>query len=130
MFTISTIKKFNENGIAYSKYKYINSDIIQSLKTHKFNGTLYSNNPWLIYIHVNLDVKQTPRKYYYNSETPTSDLPKFKEEISSSYESYIIWFNDYEKPYLYSINELKNNFTIIIIESKIDGYIFQIFSKE
>jgi hypothetical protein len=121
----------NLSGWGYSCNLWKESETIKYLsqnKTLSNNCTLISNEPAAVYILTNLYSKSSPAKTYYNS----NQLIDVNLNSKNSWPNYgrvcIIWFDNTNRNFLYSIDELKKKVDMTEVIHLKDGEIYT-FSK-
>jgi hypothetical protein len=113
-------------GINISQWK--NSATIQSLDSKKYDDkTIYSNAPEILYL-VNIQAKLTPECFEDNSPLETNNLYDLLDTWPKT-NSYLIWFKNYPRPYLFTLEQLSSVVNVELIEEFSDGGIYAISQK-
>lgn len=122
---VQTVRHSIRNGAGgFSTTAWQNSGLIGYLKEHSPDGRAYSNAPAGVYILTGISARESPRKYLYNSPRSTmDDLLEFRRSLDSNRSTYIIWFNDVHKPYLYNLQELCSMLSMKVIATTSDGVV-------
>lgn len=123
---IKTVKYSIKNGAGeFSTTSWKKSELIHYLKKHPLNGQIYSNAPDAICFFSGISSKLSPRRYIYNSPNSSSaDLSQFRKSLIAGRNTYIVWFKNKHRPYLYSVKKLRSFFAIENLVSTSDGAIY------
>ncbi|NSW91617.1 MAG: hypothetical protein HPY74_13250 [Firmicutes bacterium] len=108
-------------GILASEW-WINSGLMDYIRKLPGENRVYSNFPDAVYIHTGKKAGYTPKK----EGLAPYGLDKFKKSVENSDCIYIAWFNMDTINNIYCIDELKDYFTIQVVEKFPDGVIYKI----
>jgi hypothetical protein len=125
--TTSLLKDYvRESGWEFGSKEWKNSQTINLLDNLTINKKyeLYSNAPDVVYILSDKEAQWSPGKTYYNSPTPVNNtgLPMWKGKGKA----YLVWFNNIDREFLYSVDALEKHTGMIKIVQAKDGEIYLI----
>ncbi len=123
-----TTSLMSEGAGRYSTTEWQGSETIEELLTNNTELTVVSNDPWVINHLVGIDnVLLSPRKTYQRSDQSTDDINILSEKLLENGPYLIVWFDEVDRDYLYSIEELRGHFNITGLKYLNDGTIYQIY---
>ncbi len=109
----------------YNTPTWRESSLMEWIRTHPLEGRVYSNAPDAIYILTGMSARMSPRKDLYNSTATTTDnISKFRKLLTSETDTYLAWFENKKKAYLYNIEELSSSFAMEILATCSDGSVY------
>lgn len=130
-FTKLSVFILNSDISNFASKSWQNSPTILYLKSNSNVSDLYlSNNVFPVKVNTLIRPMASPRKYYYNSDTPTEDLDILKDKLAHQVGSKLVWFTngDIASSY-YTLEELMYHFIITEEKQFDDGVIYAIKNK-
>ncbi|MHB8854676.1 MAG: ArnT family glycosyltransferase [Ignavibacteriaceae bacterium] len=131
--TIYNIEDYiGQAGWEYSSKAWRDNTVIRFLNSHKqFESgySFYSNVPEAVYILANKEVKWSPPKTMYNSPELIKTNPDLRSIWQGKNEAYLVWFNNINRNFLFTIDELKKSSNMVKIAQLKDGEIYKIVKK-
>jgi hypothetical protein len=128
--TVYIINDFNRlSGFGYNSRYWSNSETIKYLINHKeiVNGcTFYSNVPEALYILANIKAKWSPERSLYNSHQLLSTSSDLKTIWKGNDKICIVWFDENNRQFLYSLEELQKYIKMEKIARLNDGAVYTI----
>jgi len=119
---IKYVYVYTYNGTGgYSMPRWVESELIEWMKTNPLEGNIYSNEPEAVYIFTGKDARISPSR----SKNIILDFFTFKGYVSSNMPSYLIWFDDINKPYLYTPDLLNAITEMSEIKKVSDGTVYR-----
>ena len=88
------------------------------------NYALYSNEPEAVYILTNLKTRRSPVKTFYNSPQLYINNPKQDNVWLAGQHVCLVWFNNANRTFLFTVDELKNKINMTEIAALKDGRIY------
>ena len=126
--TLYIIEEFrNQSGSGYNNYLWSNSETIEYLLRHKLPGNnynLYSNEPEAVYALTKLKTEYSPAKTFYNSPQLLNDEYNNKNILMDVKNGCLIWFNNANRNFLYTIDELQKSIKMTEVAHLKDGEIY------
>ncbi|MCX6150344.1 MAG: glycosyltransferase family 39 protein [Ignavibacteriales bacterium] len=126
--SVHIIKEYIEqSGLGYSGALWRASETIEYLNRHKIlekHYTLFSNEPDAVYILTNLNTKRSPAKTFYNSPQLFFNYPDQKDIWQNAKNICLIWLNETNRSFLFTIDELQENIKMTEIARLKDGEIY------
>lgn len=120
---ITSTQYSHENGAGTLALDWwANSQVIDYIREYSTDNNIYSNFPDAVYIHTRRKACYTPKK----DGSPQYGIEKFKKSVENEKDTYIAWFNLDTMDTIYNIEELKDYFSIEIVEKYPDGTIYRI----
>jgi Dolichyl-phosphate-mannose-protein mannosyltransferase len=125
--TIYNIEDYaKQSGWEFSSKMWKDNSVIKYLNNHIQFGagySFYSNVPEAIYILTNKEAKWSPPKTFYNSPR----LIKINANTKSIWEGKnkvcLVWFNNTDRSFLFTIDELKKSTNLVNVVHLKDGEI-------
>ena len=97
----------------YSTVRWRESPLIEWLQAHPLDGVIYSNYPDAIYILTGQKTEKGPKKFQpASTNSKGDDLQQFKELLKLNNRTYLVWFLEAGREYLYNIQELHSAFVL------------------
>jgi len=132
--TIDTMNNHINRGKGYSSISWKNYDTIELLKYIQYGPikdlAIYSNDPFAVYYFLNIPVKWSPLKTYYNSDKIFSQLSDLNGEWPTENNAYLVWFKQAEyRKFLYTPKELMSISDMNITDSNKKGTIYLVKIK-
>lgn len=119
-------------GFGYISNNWNGNETIKYLIDHRELGknyTMYSNVPEAIYILTNTGARWSPEKTLYNSPQHINAGSNLKEIWKTGDKICLVWFNKMNRRFLYSINELQKDTSMIKVAQFKDGAIYTMGNK-
>jgi hypothetical protein len=116
-----------QSGVGYNSDEWKNSETIEFLLRHKKlvdSHTLYSNEPEAVYVLTNLKIEYSPAKTFYNSPQQLNTDQNNKTISLNGKNGILIWFDNANRDFLFTIKELQKSFDMTEVESFDDGEIY------
>lgn len=114
-------------GGGFNTVRWIESDLIEYLREHKLEETMYTNAPYAVFAHTGLVMQDSPRQYYYGSQTETDDLNRFNQAIDAQGIVVLAYFSgDEENGYLYDLNFLQEQYNFEELYLGADGGVYRL----
>ncbi len=133
MRTVNLVRYYiGQSGWEISSSHWKSSGVIGYLNNNNLlekNYTYFSNAPDAVYILTGRQTKWSPAKTFYNSPQvikPKSELNYLNLENNFN---YLIWFNNVDRNFLFSVNELRKNWILTRVAKLKDGNIYKIAQK-
>lgn len=121
------IQYYHHGAGGLSTEGWRNSEIVDYLKNTPIAGTIYTNEPWALYMLAGMSTHQAPRKHLFHSPaSTTNDLDHFRDTVSETKNVYLIWINRLDRPYLYTLEELGTDFRLESLQEFSDGTIYTV----
>jgi hypothetical protein len=131
--TIYNIEEYIEDsGGEYSGKVWKDNSVIRYLNNHKkleSEYSFYSNAPEAVYILANIDTKWSPSKTMYNSPQLLNTNPAIIDIYNEKNKVCLVWFNDMDRNFLFTIDELQKSRPIVKVVQLKDGEIYT-FAKQ
>jgi hypothetical protein len=126
--TIQLLNWYFTQGVGgFHTSSWVNSDLIAYLRSHKLEGLVYTNEPQAVYALTGNVFKGSPRKYAYESVTPTDDLSKFDQILQANGQLYLVMFDGtWWQGYLFDAEFFKANYDLEEIAKRTDGVIYRV----
>jgi len=118
-----------QNGGGYNDKAWRESETIQYLLQHRILGsecTVYTNDPWAVYILAHLKAKRSPDKRRYNSPEIVNDIPRLKGSWPEENKACLVWFDRTHRSWLFTIDELRVIANLNLIARTGDGSIYSV----
>jgi 4-amino-4-deoxy-L-arabinose transferase-like glycosyltransferase len=126
--TIRVIEEFVElSGWGYSCDSWRKNETVEYLKQHELlwkNYTLYSNEPEAVYILTNLKTRRSPAKTFYNSQQLFKNISHQMDIWLNEKKVCLIWFDNNNRSFLFTIDELQKTKNITEVAHLKDGEIY------
>jgi hypothetical protein len=106
--TYRFISDLNRTGVGYTSVQWRESETLHYLQEHPLNDAdvIYTNDPFSLYLYLELDTKLVPLKTAYNSSVVLSDLRQLEGSWPETEPAKLIWFDTIHRPYLFQPEEL------------------------
>lgn len=131
--TKATLRTFiAQNGCEYSGREWKDNSVISFLKYNREvtrSYALYSNVPEAVYLLANINTKWSPPKTNYNSPTLLNIQPSLAGMWSEKSGTCLVWFNNVDRKFLFTLEELAENSNLQLIAHLKDGSIYTISEK-
>ena len=131
--TIYNIEDYiGQAGWEYSSKAWRDNTVIRFLNSHKqFESgySFYSNVPEAVYILANKEAKWSPPKTMYNSPELIKTNPDLRSIWQGKNKAYLVWFNNINRNFLFTIDELKKSSNMVKVAQLKDGEIYTITKK-
>ena len=128
--TVEMGVRFIKDGVGgYSTSVWVNSDLMDYLKTHQLPGKIYSNVPHGVYVITGVSAKLSPcRELPFTAQgLPTNDLARLAETLRISEDDvYLVWFDNRQARHFYTVPELRIFFDLEPVVMLSDGSIYRI----
>jgi len=121
-----TVIDIRINGQWCNGRRWIESPLIERMKSIPEKTTIYSNKPDIIYACTKRQANMLPRKYNPYSQKINTDYLKELKEIGEKNNIRIVYFTIEPREYIISEQELIDNISIHIEETTKDGKIYSI----
>ncbi len=99
-----TLWHFGWRGGAFSSPEWRGSEGAAFLRQHEPDGTLYSNQPAVVYLLTGLAARDLP------SEVLSPDVPTWERRVVENQarggRSYIVWWKSFPRTHIYTLDEL------------------------
>jgi len=122
-----------QSGWEFSSKAWKNNSVIKYLNNHKnleYEYTLCSNVPEAVYILTNKETKWSPPKTLYNSPELINTIPGQKSRWQGKNKACLIWFNNINRNFLFSIDELQKSEKLVKVVQLKDGEIYTIAKND
>ena len=133
MNTLQFIADYTEmSGWGYSSNLWRGSEIIDYLNKHTELGKeyeLYSNEPEAVYILTNYKTSRSPVKTFYNSRQIYNIKQDQEEAWLNAEKVCLIWFNETNRNFLFTIDDLKKDLNLTEVADLKDGKIYMLSKK-
>jgi len=130
--TIVNAVRLISSGRGYSGKEWKESETIRYLLQHRASEAkcaLYTNAPEATYILAHAAAKMSPAKTKYNSPEIVNDIPRLFGSWPEERNACLVWFDNIERSYLFTIEELQAIANIDLIARLKDGAIYSITRK-
>jgi len=94
------------------------------LKRRPLQGTVASNDPYILDLRLGIPADLTPARTYYASDKPTGELPRFLRRAARAAAAgglSVVWFPRAYQPYLYSLADLQQVMCLQVERHFADG---------
>ena len=121
-----------QSGWEYSSKEWKDNPVISYLNKEKDleSGYLfYSNVPEAVYILANKAAKWSPARTYYNSPQLVKSDSRHRIMKDSKDKVCLIWFNNSNRSFLFTINELRETINMVKIAQLPNGEIYTLWKK-
>jgi len=122
-----TEQYIEQAGWGFNSDSWRKSETIEYLNRQKQLGkshTFYSNEPEAVYLQTNLTTKCSPAKTFYNSPQLFSNEENLKQGWLNGENVCLVWFNNSNRSYLFTIDELQKNIKMNEIAHLKDGKVY------
>jgi 4-amino-4-deoxy-L-arabinose transferase-like glycosyltransferase len=116
----SVYKRMKNGAGVFTTTGWIKSPLLDSLRSKPLDGRIFSNAPDAIYILTGIAGQLSPSRYEVDPEKMKSMMVEGR--------SYVVWFEDVDRPHLYSRSELASRLVLEEIGRFTDGTIYLIKS--
>ena len=131
--TIHIIEEYNsQSGWEYNSDSWKKSETIDYLRRHELwvnNYKLYSNEPEAVYILTNLKTRRSPSKTFYNSQQLFKNIIHQIDIWMNEKKVCLIWFDNNNRSFLFTIEELQKTKNITEVAHLKDGKIYPCTNK-
>lgn len=130
--TMVSIKGAIKHGIGYSNESWRNSQTIGYIRqnnTTLSDSLVYSNGPDVLYIWTHLTSREIPTRPLADMHREINDSPSLKNFWPRKSHSYLVWFNEIDRDYLFTVDELRTAAHIKQIIRLEDGAIYSVEKK-
>ncbi|MBI5727097.1 MAG: hypothetical protein HY965_04560, partial [Ignavibacteriales bacterium] len=131
--TKATLRSFiAQNGCEYSGREWKDNSVIGFLLDNREitrSYALYSNVPEAVYLLANINTKWSPPKTNYNSPTLLNMQPSLAGMWSEKNGTCLVWFNNVDRKFLFTLEELAENSNLQLIANLKGGSIYTISEK-
>jgi hypothetical protein len=126
--TIKLVDRYLTYGVGgFQSTQWADSDLISYLKHNNLPGIVYTNEVEAIYALTGKVFRGAPRRYRYESTTPTNDLAKFEQALEVNDRVYLIMFHgDWWRDYLFDTEFYKSRYIVDEVVAGGDGEIYQV----
>jgi hypothetical protein len=114
----NTAHRMKDGAGGYATSAWENSPLMQWLRNHPLPGKIYSNGSDAIYLLTRAVTGQTPQARYEHGPAA------FARELASQ-ASYIVWFHDLHRPWLYDLRELLSCCRVQEVATFPDGGVYR-----
>ena len=119
-----------EGAGGFHTSQWMNSELIAYLRAHEIRGPVYTNESSAVYSLTGQVFRESPRKYQYESSTPTDDMEMFQNAIESYGSADLVWFQgDWWRVYLYDIPDFVGLYHVEPLITTADGTIYRVTLK-
>ena len=121
-----------QSGWEYNSKAWKDNSVIEYLNNRKHFETgysFYSNVPEAVYILTNKETKWSPPKTLYNSPELLNINPGQKTIWQGENKACLVWFNNVDRNFLFSIDELQKSTKMVKVVQLKDGEIYTIAKK-
>jgi hypothetical protein len=121
-----------QSGWGFSSSYWKENDIISYLNHNEEIGkkyTLFSNEPEAVYFLTNINARRSPVKTFYNSSQPYNSQPDEIDLWIKAENICLVWFNNANRSFLYTIDELKKDKNMEEVAQLKEGGIYIISKK-
>ena len=126
---ISAATSIGANGEGYSNNFWRESETIHFVKNQPLQHDCYeieSNAPDVLYFLANIKSEMSPLNTAYNSTEVLNSLDGLREIWPRSDNTCLIWFDEIDRKYLFTVDELQSIAIIADIKQFDDGAIYSI----
>jgi hypothetical protein len=119
-------------GSGYSGMIWRNSQTIHYLVQNQklmSECVIYTNGPDVLYILANLSSKMSPQKTMHNSPQTAQNLSDLKSQWPEESNSCLVWLDNVDRNYLFTVDELMNVSDLYQIVHLDDGAMYYIKRK-
>jgi hypothetical protein len=131
--TIYIINNYIElSGFGYNNNNWNNKGTIKYLINNKIlrdNYTFYSNAPEAVYILTSIETQWSPAKTLYNSPQLINTNPGLNDIWKDNNKVCLVWFNQIDRHFLYSVDELQKFTNMKKVAQFEDGAIYTIGNR-
>jgi hypothetical protein len=124
---------YAKSGQGYSSKTWLESQTVQYLRNHQSlesECTIYTNAPDAAYILANFTTKMSPARTFYNSLKSKNDISEVESILfAENNKVCIVWFDNANREYLFTIEELQAVTNINLIARLDDGAIYSVTQK-
>ena len=123
----------DQSGWEYSSKAWKDNLVIEYLNNHKHLETgysFYSNVPEAVYILTNKEAKWSPSKTLYNSPELININPGQKNIWQEKNKTCLIWFNNIDRNFLFTLDELQQSTKMVKVVQLKDGEIYTFRKKD
>lgn len=112
----------------YSRKLWRESPLIAFLRAHPLDASRvkYTNAPEALYLFLNQPSLTSPPKTAYNSNLQLNELGRLVETWKVEDGSYLVWFNNSPRTYLFTVDELQTVVDLREVVRLNDGAVFEI----
>ncbi len=123
---VSRVSDYIKNGAGgYNTVAWRESPLVEWLKTHPLDGTIYSNAADAVYFFTNRKAQWSPfRSGSWTAESKREDLLRFKETLTLDKKAYLVWFDIGERGMLYDIRDLRSAIELKRVTVFTDGAVY------
>jgi hypothetical protein len=115
------------SGFGFNSSSWRNLATINFMNTNKelrSDYMVYSNVPEAVYILTDIKARWSPAKTLYNSPLSLNNESNLKYIFGGNKKICIVWFDNVDRNFLYSIDELQNNLNLEKIAELKDGSVY------
>jgi hypothetical protein len=123
--TVALAYRLGAGGYASAQWQ--ESELIAFLRSHQsqVSSTVWSNDPYAVYLLTGLPAKLSPRRFEYNSpKAVVQDLEDFRLKVNTTRPWYLIWFSNINIPFLYDISYISSICDLKPVHTFSDGVIY------
>lgn len=116
----------------YSRAPSADTTVLQTLKqlsTQVPDHEIYCNVPELLYVQTGISSKLAPSRFIYQSVDSATSISELLQTWPSADTTYLLWYNQYYRNYLYSLNDLDSLFSLTQINRFSHGTLFKVNKK-
>jgi hypothetical protein len=119
---------YRKDGIrTYSTRAWAESELIGKVDALPPDALLFSNAPDAVYIRTGREARFTPyKREEFTLENSYRRLDRFSDRLQSDSTVQVAWFARVNRPYLYSIDELRDIFRVELIGEFADGSLYRV----
>jgi len=118
---------YARNGAGgYATERFQDSRILREVDRLDLAPLTYSNDPFAISVLLDEDVRLSVAARYFNSQSETTQLPRFLETIACAGNAQLIWFEPNMRTYLYTPAELQRDLILDPIAERDDGVVYDV----
>lgn len=133
MITVNNVEDYiGQDGWEYSSNAWRDNSVIKYLNSHnqfETGYTIYSNVPEAVYILANKEARWSPPKTMYNSPELIQASSSLKSIWKEKDKSYLVWFNNADRNFLFTVDELKESSNMVKVAQLKDGEIYIVAIK-
>jgi hypothetical protein len=107
------------DGVGWNTTAFRESELTEWVQEHRLEGMIYSNAPEEIYSITGIRAKWSPIRI-------EDGFQEFIEAIHPEDRSYLVWYSEWQKGWLYSLDEISAELNIEKIAEYSDGWIYDI----
>jgi hypothetical protein len=123
---------FEHSGWEYGSKAWKNNTVIDYLNNHRqFESeySFYSNAPEAVYILTNIEARWSPPKTLYNSPQLVNANAGLKSVWKDKDKSCLVWFNNIDRKFLFTVEELQKSSNMVMVAQLKDGEIYTVQKK-